>query len=103
MISDLDVIIAAAIAVFFVGFYALTSKRDGIRIVMGIELLVAAVNLLFIGFGFVGDDKAPIAQTFALISLAICGAVVGLALAILSNVFARFGTIDTAETKDLRW
>ncbi|MFQ5980739.1 MAG: NADH-quinone oxidoreductase subunit NuoK [Candidatus Heimdallarchaeota archaeon] len=103
MVSDLEVVLAAAFALFFVGFYALTSKRDGIRIIMGIELLVASVSMLFIAFGFVGDNKAPMAQTFTLISLAIGGAVIGLALAILSNLFARFGTINTAETKDLRW
>ncbi len=102
-VTDLDVVIATAFALFFVGLYALASKKDGVRIIMGIEILVGAVNLLFIGFGFVGDAKAPMAQTFALLSLAIGGAVVGLALAILSNVFARYGTIDTSETKELRW
>ena len=103
MVTDLDVVLATAIALFFVGFYALTSKRDGVRIVMGIELLVGSVSIVFIGFGFVDTTKAPMAQTFALLSLAIGGAVIGLALAILSNLFARYGTIDTEKTNKLRW
>jgi len=99
------ILLSSAIVLFAIGLYGLMTKRNGVRIVMAIEILVAAANLTFIAFGFGGAPgfADPMAQTFVILSLSIGGAVVGVALALLINVHKRFGTIDLKELKTLKW
>ena len=82
----------------------LASKDSGIKVIMSIEILVAAVNINFIAFGFAQyiDQADPQAQTFIILSLSVGGAVIGLAIAILLNLRRRYGTIRLSKIRELR-
>jgi NADH-quinone oxidoreductase subunit K len=72
-----------ATALFAVGVYGLLTRRQAIAVLLAVELMANAANLVFVAFGRLGN--LPEGQTFALFALALTVAevAVGLALVIL--------------------
>ena len=104
MINNFIILLATSLVLFFIGLYGLASKDSGIKVIMSIEILVAAVNISFLAFGFAQyiDTADPQAQTFIILSLSVGGAVIGLAIAILLNLRRRYGTISLSKIHELR-
>lgn len=79
----LGTLILLASALFCIGLYGLLTRRQAIAILLSVEVMANAANLLFVAFGrFRGG---VVGQTFALFALALTVAevAVGLALVIL--------------------
>jgi len=100
----LEFFVALAFALYFVGLYCLATKRNMIRLVLGIEILINAANLNFIAFsayraeGFVD----PLAHSIVVISIAIAGCVSAAALALVVYAYKHYGTLDVRKLKRLR-
>ncbi len=74
-------------ALFSLGVYGLLVRRNAVLILLSVELMVAAVNINFVALDrFLGDDLAG-GQVFALFSIAVAAAEVGIGLAIILLVF----------------
>ncbi len=97
--------LACSIILFMVGLYGLVSRKDALRMIIAIEILVTAVNSAFITFGYIANPEYdPISQTYSLISLAVASGVIGLALALITLKYKETGTVDVSSTiKRLRW
>ena len=94
-ITDFEIILALSFVMLLIGLYGLCTKRSAIKVIMALEILVAAPNLAFIAFGFTqGSMVDPQTQTFVIISLSVGAAVIGLALAFLRNLWKHFGTTN---------
>ncbi len=94
-ITDFDVLLALSFFMLLIGIYGLITKRSVIRVIMALEILVAAPNIAFIAFGFAQNTNVdPQAQTFVIISLSVGAAVIGLALAFMRNLWKHFGTTN---------
>jgi NADH-quinone oxidoreductase subunit K len=93
-----------SLALYIVGIYCLVTKRNLIRLLLGIEILVNAANVNFIVFaayampGFVESAG----HSFAAISIGLAGAISAVALAIVVIVYKHYGTLDVDELKQLR-
>jgi NADH-quinone oxidoreductase subunit K len=91
-------------ALYIIGIYCLATKRNLIRLLLGIEILVNAANINFITFaayaypGFVDS----MGHSFASISIGLAGALSAVALAIVVLIYKRYGTLDSDELKQLR-
>jgi len=100
----LEYFIALAFALYFVGLYCLATKRNMIRLVLGIEILINAANLNFIAFsvyraeGFVD----PLAHSTVIISIAVAGCVSAAALALIVYAYKHYGTLDIRKLRQLR-
>ena len=104
MNEDLALWLSASIVLFLIGIYGLISQKDGIRIVISIEIMVIAVNSVFIGIGhLLKSNYDPLAQTYTILSLGVGGAVIGIALVFLTASFHTKETIDVSEKILLRW
>ncbi|MHA2089840.1 MAG: NADH-quinone oxidoreductase subunit NuoK [Candidatus Kariarchaeaceae archaeon] len=104
MNEDLAFWLSASIVLFLIGIYGLMSQKDGIRIVISIEIMVMAVNSVFIGIGhLLNTDYDPLAQTYTILSLGVGGAIIGIALVLLTASFQTKETIDVSEKILLRW
>lgn len=89
---------------FILGAYGLVTKKDGLKLILAIELLVVACNVVFIAAGFEsGENFDRRAESYVLLSLAVGGAVVGLALSLLARYFRQTGTADVSTATSLRW
>lgn len=72
-----------AAGLFSIGLFGVTSRRGAIGILLSVELMANAVNLLFIAFGrFRGDHLGQVFTLFA-VALTVAEVVIGLALVML--------------------
>jgi NADH:ubiquinone oxidoreductase subunit K len=86
---------------FAIGMGGFLTRRNLIAVLMCIELMLNAANLLLVAYNrFNPHDQAG--QIFALISIVIaaCEAAIGLAIAI--SAFRLLGTIRTDEMKEMK-
>lgn len=85
---------------FCLGLLALLLRRNTIVMLMGIELMLNAVNLSFVTFARELGQLSGQVQVFFIITIAAAESAVG--LSILINVFRNFGSIKTDRTSVLR-
>jgi NADH-quinone oxidoreductase subunit K len=86
---------------FGLGFITVISRKNAIGILLGVELILNAVNLNFIAFshyveGFLGG------QIFALFVIAMAAAEAAVGLAIVMGVFNAYHTIEVDKVSVMR-
>lgn len=88
---------------FCLGLFAVVTRRNGVAILMGIELMLNAANINLVAFNRFGAPGAMQGQVFALIviTLAACEAAVGLALVLAA--YRSLETIYVDEIDLMRW
>ena len=88
---------------FALGVYAVLTRRNGVAILMGIELMLNAANVNLVAFNKYAGPAAMQGQIFALvvITLAACEAAVGLALMLAA--YRSLETIDVDEIHLMKW
>ncbi len=94
---------ATSLILLLVGVYCVVSKRNMIKIIVGIEIITAAVNLNFISLAWNGQQTDPLAASIVLISIAIGAAVAAYALSLIINAFKQSGSVDVRKMRRLRW
>lgn len=97
--------LAGAIALYIIGMYCLASKRNMIRLVIGVEILINAAHLSFIAFsayravGYID----PLGHAMVVMSILFAGCVTAVALTIVTYAYRHYGTLDVRKLKRLRW
>lgn len=84
-------LILAAI-LFCTGVYGVISRRNGVLVLMSIELILNSVNINLVAFSAM--TNAVSGQVFALFVIAVAAAEVGVGLAIVLAIFRNFRTVD---------
>jgi NADH-quinone oxidoreductase subunit K len=97
-----------AAALFCTGLYGALSRRNAIAILLGVELMLNAVNVNLIAFWRYLDlrpnDPAPMnGQAFAVIVFAVAAAEVAVGLALILSVYRRRKTVAADEVNLLKW
>jgi NAD(P)H-quinone oxidoreductase subunit 4L len=80
---------------FCVGIYGVLARRNGVLVLMSVELILNAVNLNLVAFGAFRDTVAG--QVFALFVIAVAAAEVGVGLAIVLLIYRNKHSIDLTE------
>jgi NAD(P)H-quinone oxidoreductase subunit 4L len=80
---------------FCIGVYGVLARRNGVLVLMSIELMLNAVNINLVAFGAFHDTV--VGQVFALFVIAIAAAEVGVGLAIVLLIFRNRANIDLDE------
>ncbi|HEV2357114.1 MAG TPA: NADH-quinone oxidoreductase subunit NuoK [bacterium] len=88
---------------FALGLFAVVTRRNGVAILMGIELMLNAANINLVAFNRFVAPGAMQGQIFALIviTLAACEAAVGLALVL--TAYRTLETIYVDEINLMKW
>ena len=86
---------------FAIGVYGVLSRRNAVLVLMGVELMLNAVNINFVAFDAQLRDVLHGGQTFALFVIVVAAAEVGLALAIVLLVFRTHGHIEVDDLREL--
>lgn len=103
--SPLAYYLAGAIALYVIGMYCLASKRNMIRLVIGVEILMNAAHLTFIAFsayratGYID----PLGHAIVIMSIVFSGCISAVALTIVTYAYKHYGTLDVRKLKRLRW
>ena len=81
-----------AAVLFCTGVYGVISRRNGVLVLMSIELILLSVNINLVAFSAM--TNAVSGQVFALFVIAVAAAEVGVGLAIVLAIFRNFRTVD---------
>ena len=82
-----------AAALFCVGLFGVLARKNAIVILMGIELMLNAVNLNLVAFWRYRTPEMIAGQAFAVIVFAVAAAEVAVGLALIISVYRRRNTI----------
>ena len=84
---------------FSLGVYGVISRRNGVAILMSIELILNAVNINLVAFGAMHGISG---QVFALFVIAVAAAEVGVGLAIVLLIYRNRQSIDLDQLDELK-
>lgn len=87
-------LILAAI-LFATGVYGVVARRNGVMVLMSIELILNAVNINLVAFSAMSGALSG--QVFALFVIAVAAAEVGVGLAIVLAIFRNYRSVDLDE------
>jgi NADH:ubiquinone oxidoreductase subunit K len=88
-------------ALFSIGVYGVLARRNGVLVLMSIELMLNAVNINLVAFSQALGSLAG--QVFALFVIAVAAAEVGIGLAIVILIYRNRETINIDEVNLLKW
>lgn len=93
-----------AAALFCIGLYGVLSRRNAIGILMGVELMLNAVNINLIAFWRnVEAARAQFAgQVFAIIVITVAAAEAAVGLALIIAIYRSRRTVDVTEADLLK-
>jgi multicomponent Na+:H+ antiporter subunit C len=123
--SKESMVFALCFVLFVIGLYCALTKRNIIKIVIGLTVMEYSVNLFLVLIGYrkaasIGDASAPILekgmsifefletsvdplpQALVLTSIVIGLGVTALAIAICIRLYQRYGTFDISEMRRLK-
>ena len=84
-----------------IGVYGVLARRNAVLVLIGVELILNAANLLLVTAGSRSGVPFAAGPVLALFVITIAAAEVVVALAIILVMFRRFGHIDLTATPDL--
>lgn len=107
-----------SLILFCVGLYAILSKRNLIKIIVGLIIAECAVNLFFVLIAYKEQGRAPIFEAgldipplsmvdplphaLVLTSIVIGLATTALTVAIAMRIYEKYGTFDIAKIRELK-
>ena len=80
---------------FCIGVYGVLARRNGVMVLMSIEIILNAVNINLVAFG--AFNGTVVGEVFALFVIAIAAAEVGVGLAIVLLIFRNKRSVDLSE------
>jgi len=90
-----------AAVLFCIGVYGVISRRNGVMVLMSIELILNSVNLNLVAFSAMHSSALGVpnvsGQVFALFVIAVAAAEVGVGLAIVLAIFRTYRSVDLDE------
>lgn len=84
-----------AALLFSIGIYGVLARKNGVLLLMSIEMILNAVNINLVAFG--AYNNSPIGQVFVLFVIAVAAAEVGVGLAIVLLIYRNRRSIDITE------
>lgn len=92
--------VIVSVALLGVGIYGLAVKRNAIRMLFAIEIIINAANLNLVAFSrYVADSGG---QSLALFSIAVAAAEVAVGLALIVVAYRMYRDVDIANFRSLR-
>ena len=88
-------------ALFSIGLFGVMTRRNGIAVLMGVELILNAANVNFVAFSRFGGMNLD-GHIFALIVIVLAAAEAAVALAIVINIYNNLRTINVDEASGMK-
>ena len=98
MILNQFLLLAAVL--FSLGVYGVLTRRNGVLVLMSVELILNAVNINLVAFGAFQDNIQG--DVFAVFVIAVAAAEVGVGLAMVLLMYRNRKSIDFTEVNMMR-
>ncbi len=93
---------------FCIGLYGAIARHNAIAVLMGIEIMLNAVNITLVGFSFFNQVRVPnvpfgdyashlTGQIFAIFIITVAAAEAAVALAMIIAIYRKRDTVDVGE------
>ncbi len=101
---DPKIVIVTVFALYGVGIYCLSTRRDLIRLLMGLMILMNAANLSFILFSAVKIPGLidPLPHSLVVVAIVIDGSVIVTGLALVILLYHKYRSLDIEKLRRLR-
>ncbi|HIA78833.1 MAG TPA: NADH-quinone oxidoreductase subunit NuoK [Candidatus Marinimicrobia bacterium] len=90
-----------AAILFSLGVFGVITRRNGIAVLMGVELILNAANINFIAFSRFGGMNFD-GHVFGLLVIVLAAAEAAVALAIIINIYNNMNTINVDQASQLK-
>ena len=90
-----------AAVLFSLGVFGVITRRNGIAVLMSVELILNAANLNFIAFSRFGGMNLD-GHIFGLIIIVLAAAEAAVALAIIINIYNNLNTINVDDASSMK-
>ena len=95
--------LAVGAALFCIGAFVVLSRKNAVAILMGVELMLNAVNLNLVGFWRFSTPHNMSGQAFAAFVLVVAAAEASVGLAIIIAMYRRRRSVVVEDVDLLRW
>lgn len=92
-----------AAGLFSIGLYGVLARRNAIAILMGVELMLNAVNINLVAFWRYITPAQIAGQAFAVMVFAVAAAEVAVGLALVISIYRRRNTVVADEIDLLKF
>lgn len=95
-------VLLLAAALFCIGLFGALARRNTVGILLGIELMLNAVNINLVAFWRYIEPNVVAGQTFALFVIAVAAAEAAVGLAMIIAIYRARQTVNADEVDVLR-
>jgi len=88
---------------FSIGLFGVLVRRNAIAILLGVELMLNAVNINLVAFWRYGNTVSMAGQVFAIIVFAVAAAEVAVGLSLIYSVYRRNNTVIADDLDLMKW
>ncbi|MFH1022737.1 MAG: sodium:proton antiporter [Planctomycetota bacterium] len=104
------------LVLFCIGIYCVATKRNLVKIIIGLAIAKYAINLFLVLLGYrmsgrspildksqaITDMVDPLPQAVAMISIVTCLGVTALLAALAMRLYEKYGTFDVTQMRKLK-
>ncbi|MDX9754461.1 MAG: NADH-quinone oxidoreductase subunit NuoK [bacterium] len=91
-----------SIVLFLLGLFIIVTQRNGIRVLMGVELILNSANLNLIAFNRYLPAVEINGHIFAVFVIILAAAEAAIALAIVLSIYQQYSTIHLDEISNMK-
>jgi NAD(P)H-quinone oxidoreductase subunit 4L len=88
---------------FALGIYGVLARRNAVAILMGIELMLNAVNINLVAFWRYISPESLNGQVFAVFVFAVAAAEAAVGLALIISIYRNRETVIAEDVNILKW
>jgi NADH-quinone oxidoreductase subunit K len=92
-----------AAGLFCIGLYGVLARKNAVAILMGVELMLNAVNINLVAFWRYIAPLTINGQAFAVMVFAVAAAEVAVGLALIISIYRRRKTVAADEINLMKW
>ena len=99
--DQLNTYLFVSAILFSLGVFGVMTRRNGIAVLMGVELILNAANINFVAFSRFGGMNLD-GHLFSLLVIVLAAAEAAVALAIIINIYNNMNTVNLDEASVLK-
>ena len=92
-----------AAALFSIGLFGVLARKNAVAILLGVELMLNAVNINLVTFWRYNAPTEVTGQVFAIIVFAVAAAEVAVGLALIISIYRNRNTIMADDLDLMKW
>lgn len=95
--------LVVAAALFSIGLFGVLARKNAVAILLGVELMLNAVNINLVTFWRYNAPETVTGQVFAIIVFAVAAAEVAVGLALVISIYRNRKTIIADDLDMMKW